>query len=70
MVVVDWFGCLDLSRVRTQWKRIASRIAIHTQAEKREAEVYLAQAKTIQELECWQREIERGSIYTHILSGW
>jgi len=39
-------------------------------AEQREVEAYLATAKTLADLERHQREIERGSAYTHPLSGW
>ena len=51
------------------WNRFVSLIDVGTRAEEREREAYLAQAKTLSDLECRQRELERGSAYTHILSG-
>jgi hypothetical protein len=44
--------------------------AVGKGTEEREVDAYLATAKTLADLERNQREIERGSSYTHILSGW
>ena len=44
--------------------------AVGKRTEERELDAYLATAKTLADLERHQRETERGSSYTHILSGW
>jgi hypothetical protein len=39
-------------------------------AEQREIEAYLANTKTLEQLEQRQRALECSSTYTHFLSGW
>ena len=55
---------------RTLRKLLAYLDAVGKRTDERELDAYLATAKTLADLERHQREIERGSSYTHILSGW